>query len=161
MNEGLLTVKFLYRKIEPAMLEPIAALELRCFADPWSLSQIGQELESDLCVGRVMVDPCSSFLVGYALGRVVADEMEILRLAVHPTVRRKGAGRSLLTSLLTDGAVRGARAAYLEVSGANKPAIALYYSIGFGMQGIRKGYYDEGKSDALVMALPLSGSGEG
>lgn len=48
--------------------------------------------------------------------------------------------------------------ALLEVRASNAPAIALYRErLGFTVVGRRRGYYAQGE-DALLMALPLTGS---
>jgi ribosomal-protein-alanine N-acetyltransferase len=44
----------------------------------------------------------------------------------------------------------------LEVRVDNEAAQKLYDSEGFSMIGIRKGYYDHGRVDAVVMRLGLS-----
>ncbi|ATG51722.1 hypothetical protein CFK38_09455 [Brachybacterium vulturis] len=52
-------------------------------------------------------------------------------IAVDPTERRRGLGRSLSTTLLALAAVQGARRALLEVEVENTPARTLYRSLGF------------------------------
>ena len=52
----------------------------------------------------------------------------------------------------------GARQMFLEVDGANLPAIALYRRFGFAHVGERKGYYrrpDGAPAAALIMRAPL------
>ncbi|MDA8253231.1 MAG: GNAT family N-acetyltransferase [Rhodospirillales bacterium] len=91
---------------------------------------------------------------GMALGRLAADEAEILALAVVPARRRTGLGRALLAAAEEHIAAAGARVVFLEVSFANAPARALYAAAGYGEIGRRRGYYPDG-SDALVLARPL------
>lgn len=144
-----------YRRIEPSMVEAVAALESVCFDEPWSRSLVRGELERDWCVSTTALDPALR-PTGYAIGRLVADEMELLRLAVHPEARRMGIGRALLQKLMGEGAERGARTVYLEVSRTNTPAVALYRDAGFRVHSVRGGYYQSGRADALVMRLILS-----
>lgn len=97
---------------------------------------------------------------GFALGRVVADEAELLTLAVAPEARRRGQGRRLVAAFLTEAAARAAGLAFLEVAATNAPAIALYRAAGFGQTGRRPGYYRSGSGagvDALVMQRALAG----
>lgn len=87
---------------------------------------------------------------GFVLARVVADETEILTLAVDPLVQRQGAGRSLLQAAMDDARQRGAAAMFLEAAPSNAAALALYGSAGFVQVGRRPRYYPGG-GDALVL----------
>jgi ribosomal-protein-alanine N-acetyltransferase len=91
---------------------------------------------------------------GFLLGRVIADEAELLTIAVAPVARRAGIGRRLVRGFLAEAARRGAVTAFLEVADTNAPAIALYRAAGFAASGRRKGYYtlpEGGAVDAIVM----------
>jgi ribosomal-protein-alanine N-acetyltransferase len=83
----------------------------------------------------------------------VADEAEILTLAVHPYKRGKGLGRALLQATISKVRSMGAKSVFLEVGVENPAARALYARLGFTKVGARKGYYNGG--DALVLRLPL------
>jgi [ribosomal protein S18]-alanine N-acetyltransferase len=97
-------------------------------------------------------------IAGYCAFRVVADEMELLSLAVTPEWRRQGLGAWLAELAFAMGARRGARVAFLEVRSGNDPARGLYASLGFEEAGRRVQYYKEPVEDALVLrrALPPS-----
>ena len=88
------------------------------------------------------------------LGRVAADEAEILTLAVAPHARGKGLGRALLQAAINKARHSGAATMFLEVGADNPHALALYAGLGSAKVGARKGYY-EGR-DALVLRLPLA-----
>ena len=79
--------------------------------------------------------------------QTMADEAELLNLAVDPAHRRCGVASALLKALCA--AASGTL--YLEVSEQNAPAIALYLSHGWSQTGRRKGYYQQGTIDAIVM----------
>ncbi len=104
-----------------------------------------------LWIGRRMSEP---MLAGVLLGRVMADEAEVLALAVREDLRRKGLARLLLRHWT---ATLPARLVHLEVSAENVAAIALYRGIGFTDTGRRPGYYLAGsrRIDALVMSCSL------
>lgn len=91
---------------------------------------------------------------GLILGRVAADEAEILTLAVMPAARRRGLGAALLHAAMARAAHLGAAAVFLEVSVANAAARPLYAAHGFREAGLRRRYYDDG-TDALVLRAPL------
>ncbi len=90
---------------------------------------------------------------GFALARVIADEAEILTIAVAPARRRRGVATRLLAGLLAEAAARGAMAMFLEVAADNAAARALYDRAGFCEAGRRAGYY--GASDAVILRKPL------
>ncbi|KPP82103.1 MAG: ribosomal-protein-alanine N-acetyltransferase RimI [Oceanicaulis sp. HLUCCA04] len=89
--------------------------------------------------------------LGFILIRTIADQMEILTLAVLPSARRSGIGRALVEAGLQGAQARGARTAFLEVSVNNGAAIALYRAAGWGEAGRRLRYYTDG-SDALILS---------
>jgi [ribosomal protein S18]-alanine N-acetyltransferase len=102
-------------------------------------------------------DPLRGILAYCAL-RAVADETEILGLAVAPGWRRKGFGRFLLRRALSLGRALGAVTAFLEVREGNASAIGLYRSLGFYETGRRRSYYRDPEEDALVLSRSLAGN---
>lgn len=97
-------------------------------------------------------------IAGFALIRIVADESELLTIAVDQKWRGKGVGRALLTAVFADLMMSPARKMFLEVDEQNPSAIALYKRLGFKTVSSRKGYYarpDGSAATALVMARDL------
>ena len=95
---------------------------------------------------------------GFILIRAVADEAEILTLAVDPVARRQGLGARLVHEGAIAAAALGATRLFLEVADDNHAALALYVRAGFTEAGRRTGYYarsDGSRQDALVLALNL------
>ena len=94
--------------------------------------------------------------IAMILCRVVADEAEILTVAVDPDARGQGVGAALLRAALQRAQAAGAGVVFLEVAADNAPAAALYARAGFLPTGVRKGYYDRGAAgqvDGLAMRL--------
>ena len=94
---------------------------------------------------------------GFSLLRTVADEAELLLLAVSKAVQRRGVGRALLDHFVDQGRSNGVRRLHLEVRDGN-PAVAMYQSFGFKVEGRRHKYYtgqDGSQHDALTMAYEL------
>lgn len=89
---------------------------------------------------------------GFVLARAVADEAEILTLAVAPDRRRQGIARSLVERLGQKLTALSVTRLFLEVSARNLPAQALYEAAGFSRAGLRRRYYED-DSDAVVMVL--------
>ena len=79
-------------------------------------------------------------LVGFALTRAVADDAELLLIAVLPDERGRGVGRALLRRAIDDAATRGAARLCLEMRAGND-ATRLYASEGFVKCGERRNYY--------------------
>ena len=95
-------------------------------------------------------------LAGFILGRVAADEAEVLTLAVAPEVRRAALGGGLLAALEAAGRTAGARRIYLEAAESNAPALGLYRRAGYAVLGRRPAYYEDGAA-ALTLGRDLSG----
>lgn len=80
----------------------------------------------------------------FVLYRIVADEGELLNLAVAPSARRQGLARQLLEALHQLTGVW-----HLEVRQSNTAAIALYESCGYQCIGERPRYYSDGETALL------------
>ncbi len=129
--------------------DQLARLHAQCFTNPrpWAPEEF---------VG-LLAGPGSFLLTraqGFLLGRVVADEAELLTLAVAPEARRRGQGRQLVEEFAALARRRGAGVAFLEVAADNLAATQLYLAQGWRIAGRRPGYYGP-KRDALTMRLEL------
>jgi ribosomal-protein-alanine N-acetyltransferase len=86
--------------------------------------------------------------LGFCAWRQISpDEAELLNLGVDPEARRRGVASALLESL--GATARGT--VFLEVAETNKPALALYTRQGWTAVGLRRGYYNKGTINAIVM----------
>lgn len=95
----------------------------------------------------------------FALGRVIADEAELLTIATYPDRQGQGLGRHCLRDFCDTAHVRGAARAFLEVAADNHAALYLYESDGWQKTGLRKGYYARsagGPVDAVLMGKSLT-----
>jgi ribosomal-protein-alanine N-acetyltransferase len=117
--------------------------------DAWSRDVILLQLEIPATFGLI------SPLGGMVLGRVAADEAEILTLAVSPGQRRHGLGSALLRAAMERAEALGAASMFLEVAVTNRAARALYEKHGFSEAGLRRHYYTDG-TDALVLRSTLA-----
>jgi ribosomal protein S18 acetylase RimI-like enzyme len=75
------------------------------------------------------------------------EEAELLNLDVDPASRRRGIASALLEALEEE--AQGDL--FLEVAEQNRAAIALYEHHGWVRVGSRKGYYQQGGTNAIVM----------
>ena len=71
----------------------------------------------------------------------MADQAEILNLAVRLESRRQGDAASLLAAALQEFRRQHAARVFLEVRQSNAGAIAFYSENGFVINSRRKGYY--------------------
>jgi ribosomal-protein-alanine N-acetyltransferase len=99
-----------------------------------------------LLIARTGDDPA-----GFALLRTIADESELLLIAVRNRFRRQGIGRALLEQAIEDAHEGGVGQLHLEVRDGN-PAAELYRSAGFVQVGSRRSYY-RGRSGKVFDAL--------
>ena len=127
----------------------IAALERECFSAPWSEAMLEEELFNPQASFLVAEDGEGNIL-GYAGLHAVLDEGYIDNIAVEPDARRHGVASALLDVFCRFGAVHLAFLT-LEVRASNAPAIALYEKYGFRRAGVRPGYYQDPREDAVIM----------
>lgn len=95
--------------------------------------------------------------VGFSMSRRVADEEELLLIAVTPKWRHFGAGSALLAQVVDNARDAGVKRIVLEMR-SNNPALNLYHKYGFTQVGLRKNYYkgtDGRHYDALTLANVL------
>ena len=100
-----------------------------------------------------MVAKVDNKVIGFAGTWIVLDESHITNIAIHPNYRRQGIASMLLEKLLDYCKNRGCVSYTLEVRSGNKAAKALYEKHNFKSNGIRKGYYEDNKEDAIIMWL--------
>jgi ribosomal-protein-alanine N-acetyltransferase len=132
--------------------EALAALHASAFkgASRWSAEAFSQALADPRC----FFVPGWGSGEGFALGRIAADEAELLTLVVAPAVRRQGKGRQLVARFEDIAQSRGAVMAFLEVAADNLPARSLYEGAQWRTIGTRPGYY--AGRDAIMMRKDLS-----
>ena len=151
----------MYYQIVPmdrSHIPQIVQLEQTCFSVPWTESMLTDAL----------FDPQASFLVaeddggnviGYAGLHAILDEGYIDNVAVEPDARRHGVASALLEVFCRFGAANLAFLT-LEVRASNEAAIGLYEKHGFQRAGLRPGYYQKPKEDAVIMTREFSHAAE-
>lgn len=133
-----------------AQVPVLAAIHAAAFPprEVWGEDAIGLQLALHGVFG--LIDDRGGML----LGRVAADEAEVLTLAVAPAARRLGIATALLQAAKAALIASGIGTLFLEVSTGNAGALALYRREGFCEIGRRRRYYADG-SDALVLRMTL------
>ena len=103
--------------------------------------------------GMAWMAELNGSVAGILIGRVAADEFEILNLAVGKANRRRGIATQLVSAALEFAKAKGARQAYLEVRASNEVGVALYTRLGFQVCGRRANYYRDPVEDAVLLVL--------
>ncbi len=122
------------------------------FSDPWSVNDFHECVAAGVPV-LVAID--ATGVVGYIVARGVADEGEILNLAVGDRYQRRGVGRALVRAALVLLAAGGAQTVYLEVRESNEAARRLYEGLGFEVLARRGHYYRQPDEAALVLRAAI------
>ncbi|GLQ34496.1 alanine acetyltransferase [Amylibacter marinus] len=132
----------------------MAALHAVCFTNtrPWGRA----EFES-LCAQKHTKTFCLPS--GFALIQVIADEAEILTIAIAPQAQRRGIGTLLCKKISEDCGKNGVTKIFLEVAADNHKARGLYQKLGYREIARRAGYYTSGREvaqDAIILAQNLT-----
>ncbi len=150
--------QFIVEPMKPSHLDEVVAIEELSFEAPWARASFERELNLGhahplVCLGHHQV-------VGYICPWLISDEVQVLRLAVAPSQRRRGAAVLLVRTVIEHAYDLGAHWLYLEVEEGNHPAESLYQGLGFTVEAVRPDYYGRGRH-ALVMVLDLTSEWNG
>jgi ribosomal-protein-alanine N-acetyltransferase len=149
--------------IRPATAEDLARvleIESACETAPhWSEAEYRRIVSGEGSVRRCLrVAGLAESVIGFAVGAVVAGVGELESVAVHPAIRRCGAGTALCAAVLAWCRAEGAEAVELEVRAASDAARRLYEGLGWIETGRRRAYYEAPADDAVLMRLELNPS---
>lgn len=145
-------------------IDPVLELEKDLFPeDAWSRGMFWSELahaRGAEATRRYLVAEVTGAeyeggvrLIGYAGLATTGDQADIQTIAVARDHWGTGLGSTLLTELLTAASEFECAEVMLECRVDNVRAQKLYERFGFAPIGFRRGYYQPGNVDALVMRL--------
>ena len=137
------------RELTAADVEEVSRIEQETFSMPWQPQDFLEMVEADYAHYYVAEE--DGEIAGCCGIRNIAGEGEITNVAVANKFRRRGIGRALMEYMLKEAALLGMESSTLEVRVSNTPAIRLYESLGFQSEGVRPGFYEKPKEDALIM----------
>jgi len=138
----------------PIYHDAIIEIERLSFLSPWSINAFRAELEKEFSHLWVLIS--DKVPAGYICFWVLAGEIQLMNIAIHPEKRGNHFAEFLLEGMITRGIKEGARSLWLEVRPSNLAARGLYKRMGLHETGIRPGYYPETHEDAIIMSLELS-----
>lgn len=131
--------------------DQIMAIEEASFPSPWTPEAFLQEIRNP--VSYIWALKQYEQIAGYICFWMVAGEIHLLNIAIHPQWRRRGLGTKLLEKMKDIGSSGGVEKIWLEVRPSNLPARSLYLKAGFEEVAVRKRYYTDTGEDAIVMCL--------
>ena len=143
----------LIRKMTQEDVQQVAAIEKACFSRPWSEKGFYDSLALGYTFFFVAEE--DGRILGYIGMYLSIEEGEITNVAVHPAARGKGIGTALVRKMIDAAKMADAERIVLEVRKSNASAIYVYEQSGFENVGIRKGFYDLPKEDAVIMICTL------
>jgi ribosomal-protein-alanine N-acetyltransferase len=127
-------------------LDELADTELRYYVVAEAVAE---------AVGAAVAEGAEPRLLGTAGLLTIGETAQVLTVGVLPSARRNGVGRLLVRALIAEARRRGASEVLLEVREDNQAARRLYAGEGFTVLGRRRGYYEQGKVDAITMRCPI------
>lgn len=148
-------------------IEPVLELEHELFPDDaWSAGMFWSELahaRGPHATRRYVVaeEADTGRIVGYAGLAAAGDLADVQTIGVTRDHWGGGLGSELLTDLLKHATAFECATVLLEVRVDNTRAQKLYERFGFEPIGFRRGYYQPGNIDALVMRLHVQGTENG
>ncbi|MFJ4005505.1 ribosomal protein S18-alanine N-acetyltransferase [Streptomyces sp. NPDC090023] len=138
-------------------IDRVLGLEKDLFPeDAWSRGMFWSELahaRGEGATRRYLVAEDGGRLVGYAGLASSGDLGDVQTIAVARDQQGTGLGARLLTELLRAATAFECAEVMLECRVDNTRAQKLYERFGFAPIGFRRGYYQPGNVDALVMRL--------
>ncbi|MDU2490168.1 MAG: ribosomal protein S18-alanine N-acetyltransferase [Clostridium celatum] len=144
-------MKIDYSLMNENHVKGVYELSEECFAIPWTLDSINNELNNPLAKYVIAQDLSTGEVVGFVGVWIIAGEGDITNIAVTPKYRKHGVASNLLIKLFEVCKTFNCEDITLEVRASNIPAQNLYKKFNFKEEGMRKGYYSDNGEDAIIM----------
>ena len=148
-------MKIIYKFMDETSVNDIFNISKECFSTPWSIESITAELNNPLAKYIIAIDEETNLVVGFIGAWIIVGEASITNIAVTSNYRNKGIANNLIHSLIKVCLDLNCYLINLEVRASNVKAQNLYKKNGFLVDGLRKGYYEDTKEDAILMTKNL------
>lgn len=134
----------------------VAEMEHQLFRDAWSEKSVIETLglPNTICLMAEKAGRPAGYLMAYT----AAGEAEIARIAVTKELQRQGVAAVLMSELENRCGAGQIGRILLDVRTGNKAARSLYEKCGFKEDGVRQGFYEKPKEDAILMSRRLDGT---
>lgn len=132
-------------------IDAVAEMEREIFTAPWKKDDFADLLDKN-DRGCVVAEE-EGEIIGCVVYRNIVGDVDITNVQVKDAHRGRGTGAALMKAAMDEARKSGGIRFTLEVRGSNKAAIALYKSLGFKAEGIRRGFYEHPREDAVIMWL--------
>lgn len=100
-------------------LPEVLAIDRQSWIEPWDDLRFNDQLRHPKIVGQVVQPAVWTYgeppIVGYMVYQFSRDRIRLVRLAVHPSHRRKGIGRAMIEKLLTKCRPKGESPRVLQI----------------------------------------------
>lgn len=135
----------------------VTAIDCAAVPDSWTEDIFRRELQLSISHTLVAVGRQEQGvqIAGFITFWMVADEVQLHKIAVGRQHRRQGLAGKLFQAMTDQALACGLSRATLEVRRTNEAAIKLYETFGYRVTAVRKGYYGGAGEDALVMSAEL------
>lgn len=141
--------EILIRPMRTEDVPAISKLEEAAFSMPWSAQDFLDMVDRE---GSLYVTALAgSEVIGCCGVTNACGDGDINNVVVAEGWRGQGIGKQMLSALMELGKEIGIENYTLEVRVSNTPAICLYESLGFESAGIRPGFYERPREDAMIM----------
>jgi ribosomal protein S18 acetylase RimI-like enzyme len=131
-------------------------LDLVCFDTPYQFDgeMMLEAVSADGAIVVVVEDTHTRRMLGFIIvhlqGQARDRYVYIVTIDVAPEARRAGVGSKLLQEAEAQAAAEGIHRIGLHVAVDNAAAIAFYERQGYERLGMKKGFYREARTDALI-----------
>lgn len=146
---------FSLRPMVVADIPAVLAVDRLSFPTPSNELLYISELSSN-SLAHYHVLAAEDRVIGHAGFWLIADEVHISTIAVHPDERGRGRGEWLLLNLLLEACALDPLLVTLEVRTGNHTAQNLYRKYRFEEVGLRKRYYRDTGEDAILMTVDFA-----
>lgn len=127
----------------------VSRIEERTFSMPWSEKDFLEMVENENALYLVAKE--DGVPIGCCGVRNILGEGNITNVVIDAPYRGRKISTDMLLELLRRGKQMGIEAFTLEVRRSNEAAIHLYEKAGFVTEGVRRGFYEKPREDALIM----------
>ncbi len=137
------------RRMKEEDIPQVEKIEKENFSQPWSAQGFLDALHNKNTIYLSAEE--NEEILGYLGLWKSLEEADITNVAVKKEARRRGIAGSLLEEAKRLAGKDGVTALTLEVRSGNTAALRLYEKHGFHSVGVRPGFYDRPKEDAVIM----------